>query len=122
MDGPDRSVDHGFWATQARADPFVVLHAGEAVAGGYGRDRQIGTARVLDRLVVRADHEPVGPIFAALLRAARGGDVRATLPGENPVVRPLLEAGFRLEDRDTYMASERDLFDPVRLLPNPGML
>ena len=120
--GADRSVDHGFWATQAGADPFVVLDAGEAVAGGYGRDRQIGAARVLDRLAVHPDHEPLGPIFAALLRAARGGDVRATLPGENPAVRPLLEAGFRLEDRDTYMASEPDLFDPARLLPNPGML
>jgi len=120
--GADRSVDHAFWATQAGADPFVVLDAGEAVAGGYGRDRQIGTARVLDRLVVRSDHEPVGPIFAALHRAARGGEVRTTLPGENPAVRPLLEAGFRLEDRDTYMASEPNLVDPARLLPNPGML
>ena len=120
--GADRSVDHAFWATQARADPFVVLDAGEAVAGGYGRDRQVGTARVLDRLVVRPDHEPVGPIFTALLRAAGGGEVRATLPGPNPAVRPLLEAGFRLEDRDTYMASQPDLVDPARLLPNPGML
>jgi hypothetical protein len=34
----------------------------------------------------------------------------------------LLEAGFRLEARDTYMASEPDLLDPARLLPNPGML
>jgi hypothetical protein len=120
--GVDRSVDHAFWATQAEADAFVVLEAGEAVAGGYGRARQVGAARVLDRLVVRPDHEPVGPIFAALLRAARGGEVRATLPGPNPAVRPLLEAGFKLEDRDTYMASEPDLVDPARLLPNPGML
>jgi hypothetical protein len=44
------------------------------------------------------------------------------MPGPNPAVRPLLEAGFRIEERDTYMASEPDLVDPARLLPNPGML
>ena len=120
--GADRNVDHGFLAAQAEADPFVVLDAGEVVAGGYGRARQIGTARVLDRLLIRPDREPIGPIIAALRRAARDGDVRVTLPGPNPAVRPLLDAGFRLEDRDTYMASEPDLVDPARLVPNPGML
>jgi len=37
------------------------------------------------------------------------------------VLRPLLEAGFRVADRDTYLASRDDLFDPTRLIPNPGM-
>jgi hypothetical protein len=38
------------------------------------------------------------------------------------VLRPLLEAGFRIDDRDTFMASEPDLLDPARLLPSGGML
>ncbi|HET9347285.1 MAG TPA: hypothetical protein VFO05_16450 [Candidatus Limnocylindrales bacterium] len=120
--GRDRSADHGFWASQAEADPFVVLEAGEVVAGGYGRARQRGPARAVDRLLIRPDREPLGPIVAGLRRTARGGQVLACLPGPNPAVRQLLEAGFRLEDRDTYMASEPDLVDPARLLPNPGML
>jgi len=120
--GVDRPVDHAFWTSQSGADAFVVLDAGEVVAGGCGRDRQLGPARALDRLVVRPDREPLGPIYAALRRVARDGKVLVGLAGTNPAVRPLLEAGFRIEDQDTYMASEPDLIDPARLLPNPGML
>jgi GNAT superfamily N-acetyltransferase len=120
--GRRRSTDHAFWGRQADADPFVVLDAGEIIAAGYGRARQIGPERALDRLLVRADHEPIGPIFAAVRRVARDGTVLACLPGPNPAVRPLLEAGFRIQDRDTYMASEPDLVDPARFIPNPGML
>ena len=120
--GADRAVDHAFWASQAGADPFVVLDRGEIVAGGVGRARQAGPQRAVDRLLIRPGREPVGPIFAALRRTAAGGPVLACLPGPNPAVRPLLEAGFRIEERDTYMASEPGLVDPARLLPNPGML
>jgi GNAT superfamily N-acetyltransferase len=120
--GADRSIDHAFWASQADPDSFVVVDASGIVAAGHARARQIGTDRALDRLVIRPDRDPLGPIVAALRRAARGGRVRACLPGPNPAVRPLLEAGFHIEDRDTYMASRPDLVDPGRLLPNPGML
>jgi hypothetical protein len=120
--GIDRSEDHAFWASQADGDPFVVVDNGDIVAAGYGRARQNGTARALDRLLVRPDHEPIAPAYAALRRVARGGIVLVCLPGPHPAARRLLEAGFRLEARDTYMASEPDLLDPARLLPNPGML
>jgi GNAT superfamily N-acetyltransferase len=120
--GADRSIDHAFWASQAEADPFVVLNGADVVAGGYGRARQKGPARALDRLIIRPGRDPLGPIYAAIRRVGRGGAVLACVPGPNPVVRTLLEAGFRLEARDTYMASEPGLVDPARLLPNPGML
>jgi hypothetical protein len=120
--GLDRSRDHAFWAMQAEADPFVVVDGGDIVAAGYGRARQKNPARFLDRLVIRPGRDPVGPTCAALRRAARGGSVDASIPGPSPVLRPLLEAGFRIEDRDTFMASEPDLFDPARLLPSGGML
>jgi hypothetical protein len=120
--GVDRSVDHEFWARQADAESFVVLHGDDPVAVGYARARQKGPARALDRLVIRPDREPLAAICVALRRAARGGLVLASVPGPNAAVRPLLEAGFRIEDRDTFMASRPDLVDPDRLLPNPGML
>ena len=120
--GRSRPADHAFWGRQADADAFVVLEEGEIVAAGYGRARQLGSERAVDRLLIRPDHDPVGPIVAALRRVARGGTVLACLPGPNPVIRPLLEAGFRIQDHDTYMASEPDLVDPTRVLPNPGML
>ncbi len=43
-------------------------------------------------------------------------------PGPNPLLRALLERGFKLVDRDQYMASAADLVDPMHALPNPGML
>jgi GNAT superfamily N-acetyltransferase len=120
--GRERSNDHRFWTSQADADPFVVLDRGEAVAIGCGRARQNSPERVLDRLLIRPEADALGPIYAALRRVARGGQVLALVPGPNPAVRPLLEAGFRIHERDTFMASEPDLFDEARLLPNPGML
>jgi hypothetical protein len=38
------------------------------------------------------------------------------------VLRTLLDAGFMVEERDQFMASESGLVDPARLVPNPGML
>ena len=119
--GHDRRLDHEFWASQVDADAFVVVDAGEVVACGYARARQASAVRVLDRLIVRPDADPVAATFAALRRAARGGPVFICVQGPSPVLRPLLEAGFRVADRDTYLASRADLIDPARLIPNPGM-
>jgi predicted N-acetyltransferase YhbS len=119
--GEDRRLDHVFWASQVDADSFVVFDGGEAVGAGYARARQISPVRVLDRLVVRPDADPVPTTLSAIRRAARGGDVRLCVPGPNPVLGQLLDMGFRVEDRDTYMATRPDLIDPTRLLPNLGM-
>ena len=119
--GQDRVRDHRFWASQVDADPFVVVDAGEVVALGHARARQASAVRVLDRLVVHPDAEPVSVTFAALRWAARRGPVFTCIQGPSPVLRPLLEAGFRVADRDTYLASREDLIDPARLIPNPGM-
>ena len=120
--GVERRADHAHWASQASADPFVVLAGGTPVAIAHARARQIGSSRVVNRLVVRPDAEPLAPLWAALRRAGRGGPVVAGIQGPSPALRPLLDAGFRIIDRDTYMASEPDLIDPARLVPNSGML
>lgn len=120
--GVDRSIDHAFWASQAAADSFVVAERGEAVAICHARARQASPARVIDRLLVRPGADPVPPTLAALRRTGRGATVRALLQGPSPVLRVLLGAGFLVVDRDQFMASEPDLVDPARLVPNPGML
>jgi GNAT superfamily N-acetyltransferase len=120
--GCDRSTDHRFWASQAEAEAFVVLDAGEPTALGYARARQVGVARTLDRLLVRPDGEPVSPTVAAIRHAGRGGAVMASVAGPSPVLPALLGAGFRITDRDEFMASDPGLVDPARLVPNPGML
>ena len=68
--GADRAVDHAFSASQGEADVFVVERDGDPVAFGYARAKQVSDARALDRLLVRPDAEPIGPMLAGLVRAA----------------------------------------------------
>jgi GNAT superfamily N-acetyltransferase len=122
-DGADRTIDHAYWASGPEGDAFVVDDALGAAAIGYARARQVGTARVVDRLLLRPGADPVATATAALQRAA--GDnpaLRVHVLGPNPLLPVLLEAGFRIVDRDQFLASDPSLVDPARLLPNPGML
>ena len=122
--GADRLDDHRFWSSQPDADTFTVIDGDDVVAIGSGRARQASPVRVLDRLVVHPDTavDPVPATFAALASAARGGVILACIQGPSPVLRPLLDLGFRIADRDQFMSSEPGLVDPARLIPNPGML
>ena len=120
--GAGRAADHAFWATQAEADTFVVEDAAGPVAFGYARARQVSPVRAVDRMLVRPDAGPVAPILAGLRRSARSGRVHACVPGPNPALPVLLEIGLRIVDQSQFLASDEDIVDPARLLPNPGML
>jgi GNAT superfamily N-acetyltransferase len=120
--GFDRTVDHAYWGAMPDVDAFVVRDDDAVVAFGYARTRQAVRIRILDRLVIHADAEPVGTALAALARAGRGGPVIVCMSGPHPALRPLLEAGFRVVDRDQFMASSPAIVDPVRLIPHSGML
>ena len=120
--GADRRDDHRFWASQADADPFLVVDRDGPVALAIGRARQVSDVRVIDRMRVRPGADPVPSVLAALRRTDRGTRVVASLLGPSPVLPVLLEAGFHVTDRDQFMASDPGLIDPVRFLPNPGML
>ncbi len=120
--GAHRAADHEFWASQGGADTFVAEDGEGAVAFGYARAKQITMARAVDRLLVRPGADPVAPAIAGIARAARGGPVQTCIFGPNPLVPVLLEAGFRIIDHDQFLASDPALIDPLRLLPNPGML
>jgi GNAT superfamily N-acetyltransferase len=120
--GAERGADHAFWAAQPGAESIVVSDSSGPVAIACARDGQRGTARALDRLVVRPGVDSLAPILAGIRHIGRGGEVSVTVPGPNPALPILLEAGFRIVDRDQFMASNPGLVDPIRLLPNPGML
>lgn len=128
--GADRLVDHRSWASLAGADSFLVTDSTGPVAAGCARVRQTTPERTLERLVIRPGADVVDPVLAALRRTARppgvpGGAshiVHATVPGPHPALRPLLEHGMRIVDRDQYLATRPDLVDPARRLPSPGML
>jgi len=122
-DGADRTIDHAYWAKGPEGDAFVVEDELGPAAIGYARGRQVETSRVLDRLVLRPGADPVAVALAAMRRAARDNPVlRVHVFGPNPLLPVLLAEGFRIVDRDQFMASAPDLVDPARLLPNPGML
>jgi hypothetical protein len=122
-DGADRTIDHAYWAAAPDGDAFVVDDELGPAAIGYARARQVGTTRVLDRLLLRPGADPVTTATAAMRRAARDNPIlRVHVLGPNPLLRVLLEAGFRIVDRDQFLASDASLVDPNRLLPNPGML
>jgi GNAT superfamily N-acetyltransferase len=120
--GFDRTVDHAYWGAMPDVDAFVVRDDDAVVAFGYARTRQAVRIRILDRLVIHPDAEPVGTALAALARAGRGGPVTVCMSGPHPALRPLLEAGFRVVDRDQFMASGPAIVDPIRLFPHSGML
>ncbi|HEY3523304.1 MAG TPA: GNAT family N-acetyltransferase [Candidatus Limnocylindrales bacterium] len=120
--GFDRLEDHRHWASRPEADPFVIVARGEPVAFGHARVRQGSPLRVLDRLRLRPDAEPVGPVLVAVTRASAGGPVTVSLPGPHPALPVLLNAGLRIVDRNEFMASDASLVDPLRLLPDGGLL
>ena len=122
--GADRLADYAFWAGSPEGDLFTVREGGAVVALGTARVRQASPVRVLDRLVVDPDPtvEALPVMLAAIVRAGRGGVVLVTVQGPNPLLGALLDLGFRIADRDQFMASEPDLIDPARLIPNPGLL
>jgi hypothetical protein len=120
--GTDRRTDHEFLAGLPGADAFVVEDDGSPVAFGHAALKAAPEARVLERLVVRPGLDPVAPILAGLRRAANGVRIEGCIPGPNPVLPALLEAGFRIVDQDQFLATDGDLADPARLLPNGGLL
>ena len=118
----DRSAHIAYWRTLPEVRPFIVRRGGTLIAAGIGRRRFNGLGRWIDRARVAPGEEPVAPLIAMLKIAADGGDlVGACVPGPSPLLPLLLATGFRIRDRDTYMASEPGLLDPARELVNTGI-
>ena len=112
--GVDRSADHRLWAERPGNRWFVVRAGGRPGAAGDSRPRLRGTGRWLHRLIPAPETDPVPAILAAMSHAAdEDGIVGACVMGPNPALRPLLvESGFRIVDRDTFMATDPSLLDP----------
>jgi GNAT superfamily N-acetyltransferase len=86
------------------------LRAGErayAVVRPTGALREVGPAA--------GDADELPALLAGL------GPVRIALPGPHPALRPLLDAGLRIADHDTYMASRPGVLDLGRYAPHPDI-
>lgn len=121
--GVDREPDLLYWAAIPETLAFAVGQAGVPVATGLWRRRIRGIGHWLDHLQVAPAVVPLPALLAAFRYGARFGDRGgACVPGPSPIVGPLLEAGFRVVDRDTFMASDPGVVDPEREIVNTGML
>jgi GNAT superfamily N-acetyltransferase len=124
--GIERAGDHAFWAGGLRAVALKILRrSGEPVGFAYvnfeGHDppgwwvSSMGVAPSVDPDdALRA----LGAVLAAAT-ALGIGSLGLPLPGPHPATVPLLRTGWRIEDRDIYVASHPGLVDPVRRLPDP---
>jgi GNAT superfamily N-acetyltransferase len=119
--GLDRRVDHVFWASLIDARPLVALAGDRPVAIAHARTRRDRSGRWVSRAVLAPDADPASCIAALYHAAAEGGRIGSCLGGPNPALRPLLEAGFRIVDKDTFLASHDDLLDPIRRITDGGL-
>jgi hypothetical protein len=115
-------ADHRFWASLPESRPFVVLRHGRPVGAAHARLRRTGRDRWINRMVMAPEAEPADVLVAAYRHAAAGGRMGSCLPGPSPALRPLLEYGFHIIERDTFMASDAAVFDPTRRISDGGIL
>jgi GNAT superfamily N-acetyltransferase len=121
--GIDRPVQHEYWAGQPAAVPLVVHDGERPVAAGHARSRLRGGGRWMNAFLVAPDVPPHDPTLAAIGWSADAeGRIGTCVLGPHPIVPTLVEAGFRIVDRDTFQASDPTLVDPERILPNTGFL
>jgi GNAT superfamily N-acetyltransferase len=119
----ERGCDYRHWARRPGGVLFELRVGNRTAAVGAAAERLRGTGGQLLRLVVAEGPDPaVATLRALAFVESRLGPVALALPGPHPALRPLLHAGARIIDRDTYMASRSDLVDPARLLPHPAYL
>jgi GNAT superfamily N-acetyltransferase len=121
--GIDRSVDFDFYARLPDAAGFVVvIDGGDAAVGWARRELAPPEGRWLDHASIAPGADPVRAAFGLLLAAAADQRLGAAVPGLHPAIAPLLERGIRIGDKDTFCATDPDLFDPERIFPSPGLL
>ncbi len=114
--GRDRAVDHGFLRARRAGVALWFRRAGRPV--GYGCV-QLGTdSATIGPLGSEADAAAACVAAALEWARARRARLRIALFGPHPALAPLLGAGLRIVDMDTYMATPAsDVFDPARYVP-----
>ncbi len=116
--GWDRRDEYSYWWRHPEGQIFVVRDGTGPVAVGCCVNHR--GASTLGRLAC-ADSSVACDAVAASVRWC-DDDVLVSVPGVNPVIPMLMDAGWRVIEHDLYCSSEPDLVDPLRLLPHPGLL
>ena len=121
--GADRRPHLEYWASLPDVR-IVVIRRGVAVVGtAIGRRRLSGRGRWMHHAVAAPGEDGPSILLAAMHAGLAGAEVGGgCIPSPSPLVRTLLEAGFRITDRDTYLASDPAIVDPYREIVNTGFL
>ncbi len=120
--GVERLVDFAHYSSLPDASAFLVRYGDAVVAAGLARRHRTRPGRWLDHASIAPDADPLRAGLGVWMAAAAGGRLTAAVPGPHPMVPWLLDRGARIVDRDTFCATDPGLVDPLRLLPNPGLL
>ena len=120
--GERRAPAYRYWLGLPGSSAFAVELDGAVAAVGVVRGRRAGDGRWLERLVVHPDADGsvalASTIADPLVGGPPGGRLGLIAPGPQPLLPTLLERGFRIFDRDTFCATEPDLLDPTRIVPD----
>jgi len=131
--GIDRRAEHEFWATWPGGCAVIASLDGRPAAAGSvgGAGAEFGIRHLAVDAAAgggdtgqRAVGEPAaaGAVVAVLAwLKPQDGRAHVCLPAPHPATRPLLAAGWRVEEFDLHMASEFGLIDARRLVPSAAL-
>jgi len=124
LSGLDRTLDIRAWSARRGGTPIAVEIDGHLALAGCVRDGVTNQVRWVDAALIAPGVDPVVTLTAALgsefvFRA--GGSVGLCLGGPHPALKPLLDAGFRIVERDTWCESPIGLVDPTQTVPDPSV-
>ena len=121
--GADRGPDIDYWMTLPAVRHLVARRAGRVVGTGIGRQRLNGQGRWIQHAMAAPGEDGPAVLLALLRGGLAGSEVGGgCVPGPSRLVPLLLEAGFRIVDRDTFLSSDPAVVDPDREIVNTGFL
>jgi len=120
ISGRSRPQDHRFLASLGAI--ALLVEGGYAWVRLTDRQGSAGPAAHLGPLGGADERALARATLAAIQFAAEGASsISLALLGPHPCLADLLDAGFRLTDQDTFMASRPDLIDARRYAPSPDL-
>ena len=124
--GRSRPEEHRYWLEECAGTAFWFQRGGERIGYGYVRLAPETTLQPADMAVVgplgvRDAGDGATCVIAAISWALqRAPGTRLLVPGPHPALRPLLDAGGRIEYVETFLCSAPPCVDATRYLPSDG--
>lgn len=123
--GRRRPEEHAYWQAQAGTLPMWFRRGRTTVGYGYGQRRPVTEGRppvtVLGPIGAVAPTEVLACVAAAVRWARRhDGVIHIAVPGASPALAPLLNAGFRIADVETFCCSGAGYFDQRCYIASSG--